>query len=67
MEAVITLEMSASEHEMLLAALDKKIWSLVQTGLSGAYRQVPAYKKLRAEIADVRNAGTSSSGGVFTI
>lgn len=61
MEREITLLVSEGEHRMLLDALDKKIWSLVQTGLPGAYRQVPAYRRLRDEVADVRPAISQES------
>jgi hypothetical protein len=50
---MITIEVTADEHRMLLEALDKKIWSLEQVGLAGAYRVKPAYERLRADLANV--------------
>lgn len=55
-EQPITIVVSAEEHAMLLDALDKKIWSLAQVGLPGAWAARPAYMKLRQEIADVQRA-----------
>lgn len=53
-DKMITLVVSETEHRMILAALDKKVWSLEQTGLPSAYYVTPAYKRLRAELADVQ-------------
>lgn len=51
---MITLVVSPAEHRLLLAALDQKIWALNQSGTAGAYKNVPAYRVLRAEIADLQ-------------
>lgn len=49
----VTLLLSWDEYVMVLDALDKKIWSLSQSGTSGAYKRAPAFRKLRAEIAEI--------------
>jgi hypothetical protein len=44
------IELSDAEVQLVIAALDKKIWSLAQSGRSGAYRAQPAFEALRSRI-----------------